>query len=317
MPQDEPMHDSTEDAVPENVIEPPCPPLGEVGDNAVAQEVEEQNMTSDEDVAETQNNSLVSVVEALLLSSESALTIDQMIGSFEASNRPERKQVRDALHSLDAQLAGRAVELREVASGWRIQVRQDYAAYIGRLWEERPPRYSRALLETLALIVYRQPISRGEIEEIRGVSLSPGIIKTLVERDWVKVVGVREAPGRPELLGTTKVFLDDFNLKSLNELPSLPEIRDPDALGEALKRLGIEPDEVEPEEEGGQPDLLTASASPGTDDASADDLEFGVDLDDDADETDAPDAKTEATLPTDESEAGEDQDLPAAQANRA
>ncbi len=317
MPQDEPMHDSTEDAVPENVIEPPCPPLGEVGDNAVAQEVEEQNMTSDEDVAETQNNSLVSVVEALLLSSESALTIDQMIGSFEASNRPERKQVRDALHSLDAQLAGRAVELREVASGWRIQVRQDYAAYIGRLWEERPPRYSRALLETLALIVYRQPISRGEIEEIRGVSLSPGIIKTLVERDWVKVVGVREAPGRPELLGTTKVFLDDFNLKSLNELPSLPEIRDPDALGEALKRLGIEPDEAEPEEEGDQPDLLTASASPGTDDASADDLEFGVDLDDDADETDAPDAKTEATLPTDESEAGEDQDLPAAQANRA
>ncbi len=317
MPQDEPMHDSTEDAVPENVIEPPCPPLGEVGDNAVAQEVEEQNMTSDEDVAETQNNSLVSVVEALLLSSESALTIDQMIGSFEASNRPERKQVRDALHSLDAQLAGRAVELREVASGWRIQVRQDYAAYIGRLWEERPPRYSRALLETLALIVYRQPISRGEIEEIRGVSLSPGIIKTLVERDWVKVVGVREAPGRPELLGTTKVFLDDFNLKSLNELPSLPEIRDPDALGEALKRLGIEPDEAEPEEEGDQPDLLTASASPGTDDASADDLEFGVDLDEDVDETDAPDAKTEATLPTDESEADEDQDLPAAQANRA
>ncbi len=317
MPQDEPMHDSTEDAVPENVIEPPCPPLGEVGDNALAQELEEQNMTSDEDVAETQNNSLVSVVEALLLSSESALTIDQMIGSFEASNRPERKQVRDALHSLDAQLAGRAVELREVASGWRIQVRQDYAAYIGRLWEERPPRYSRALLETLALIVYRQPISRGEIEEIRGVSLSPGIIKTLVERDWVKVVGVREAPGRPELLGTTKVFLDDFNLKSLNELPSLPEIRDPDALGEALKRLGIEPDEAEPEEEGGQPDLLTASASLGTDDASADDLEFGVDLDEDVDETDAPDAKTEATLPTDESEADEDQDLPAAQANRA
>ncbi len=317
MPQDEPMHDSTEDAVPENVIEPPCPPLGEVGDNALAQELEEQNMTSDEDVAETQNNSLVSVVEALLLSSESALTIDQMIGSFEASNRPERKQVRDALHSLDAQLAGRAVELREVASGWRIQVRQGYAAYIGRLWEERPPRYSRALLETLALIVYRQPISRGEIEEIRGVSLSPGIIKTLVERDWVKVVGVREAPGRPELLGTTKVFLDDFNLKSLNELPSLPEIRDPDALGEALKRLGIEPDEAEPEEEGDQPDLLTASASPGTDDASADDLEFGVDLDEDVDETDAPDAKTEATLPTDESEADEDQDLPAAQANRA
>lgn len=200
---------------------------------------------------------LVPVVEALLLSSESAVSIEQMIASFEEGQRPDKKQLRDALHALDEQLTGRAVELREVASGWRIQVRPDYSGYIGRLWEERPPRYSRALLETLALIVYRQPISRGEIEEIRGVSLSPGIIKTLLEREWVKVVGVRETPGRPELLGTTRSFLDDFNLKSLKELPSLPEMRDPDALGEALARLGVAPEEPTPEPEAEeQADLL-------------------------------------------------------------
>lgn len=214
---------------------------------------------------------LTPVVEALLLSSESALSVDQIIASFEDKQRPDKKQVRDALHALDEQLTGRAVELREVANGWRVQVRQDYSPYIGRLWEERPPRYSRALLETLALIVYRQPISRGEIEEIRGVSLSPNIIKTLMEREWVKVVGVREAPGRPELLGTTKTFLDDFNLKSLNQLPSLPELRDPDALGEALARLGIEPEPPEPEpepEEAEQADLLHHEAIDGESDAS-------------------------------------------------
>lgn len=245
---------------------------------------------------------LVLIIEALLLSSDSAISIDQMLASFEAPSRPDRKQIRDALHLLDEALTGRAVELREVATGWRVQVRQDYAPYIGRLWEERPPRYSRALLETLALIVYRQPISRGEIEEIRGVSLSQNIIKTLMERDWVKVVGVREAPGRPELLGTTKIFLDDFNLKTLSELPSLPEIRDPDALGEALARLGIAPEEELAAEEGDQADLLNAKAVVDTNEAqtsetldtTADDFEFGGDdnLDDGAESE--PDIEAEA-----------------------
>ena len=233
---------------------------------------------------------LVPVVEALLLSSESALSIDQLIASFDEAQRPDKKQLRDALHLLDEQLTGRAVELREVANGWRVQVRQDYSPYIGRLWEERPPRYSRALLETLALIVYRQPISRGEIEEIRGVSLSPNIIKTLIEREWVKVVGVREAPGRPELLGTTKTFLDDFNIKSLNQLPSLPEIRDPDALGEALERLGIAPEELPKSEDEEQPDMLLDSPDIPADEAQEEpvDMEFGTDEADlEADEGDS------------------------------
>lgn len=180
------------------------------------------------------------VIEALLLAAGGPLSIEQIQGSFPESGQPERKAVRDALKELDAELSGRAVELTEVASGWRIQVRQDFSGYVARLWEERPPRFTRALLETLALIVYRQPISRSEVEEIRGVSLSPNIIKTLMEREWVKVVGVRETPGRPELLGTTKQFLDDFNIKNLDQLPTLPEIRDLDSLGEALEKLQAE-----------------------------------------------------------------------------
>ncbi|MGB1579924.1 MAG: SMC-Scp complex subunit ScpB [Nevskiales bacterium] len=243
--------------------------------------VDEVNSPAAED-SMVDSESLPQVLEALLLSSESALTIDQLISSFGERKRPDKKQIRDALHQLDEQLTGRAVELREVANGWRVQVRQDYSPYIGRLWEERPPRYSRALLETLALIVYRQPISRGEIEEIRGVSLSPNIIKTLIEREWVKVVGVREAPGRPELLGTSKTFLDDFNIKTLNQLPSLPEIRDPDALGEALQRLGIDPEELAKEEAGDdsgdtsgeeQGDMLVKAQ------ADAPDMAFGEEVD--------------------------------------
>ncbi len=195
---------------------------------------------------------LVQVVEALLLAAGGPLSIEQIQASFGNHEQPDRKAVRDALKALDTQLSGRAVELLEVASGWRIQVRQDFAGHVARLWEERPPRFTRALLETLALIVYRQPISRGEIEEIRGVSLSPNIIKTLMEREWVKVVGVREAPGRPELLGTTKQFLDDFNLKHLDQLPSLPEIRDLDSLGEALERLQTETGNDEEDADSGE-----------------------------------------------------------------
>ena len=181
---------------------------------------------------------LAQILEALLLAADQPLSLEQLFRMFMAEGGITKKDVRAALELLGRQLDGRAVELREVASGYRLQVRADYAGWVGKLWQERPPRFSRALLETLALVCYRQPVTRGEIEEIRGVSLSPNIVKTLIERGWVREVGVKEVPGRPALLGTTPQFLDDFNLKSLDELPSLPEIKDPAQLEAALLRLG-------------------------------------------------------------------------------
>jgi segregation and condensation protein B len=181
---------------------------------------------------------LARILEALLLAADQPLSLEQLFRMFMAEGGITKKDVKAALDLLGQQLDGRAVELREVASGYRLQVRADYAEWVGKLWQERPPRFSRALLETLALVCYRQPVTRGEIEEIRGVSLSPNIVKTLIERGWVREVGVKEVPGRPALLGTTPQFLDDFNLKSLDELPALPEIKDPAQLEAALLRLG-------------------------------------------------------------------------------
>lgn len=155
-----------------------------------------------------------------------------------------KRAIKEVLESLQDDYSGRAMELKEVASGYRFQVRQDYSDYVSKLWEERPAKYSRALLETLVLIAYRQPITRGEIEAIRGVSVSSHIIKTLVERDWVRVVGHRDVPGKPAIYGSTKEFLNYFNLKSLDELPSLADIKDLDkivpelALGEATDEQG-------------------------------------------------------------------------------
>jgi len=169
------------------------------------------------------------ILEAALLAAGRPLSIDEMMGLFEGSGAvPERARVRDALAELAADWQGRGAELKEVASGYRLQVRREFSPWLGRLWAERPPRYTRALLETLALIAYRQPITRGEIEDVRGVSVSPSIIKTLLERDWIRVLGHRDVPGRPEIFGTTRAFLDSFNLKSLDELPPLSEARDLD-----------------------------------------------------------------------------------------
>ena len=184
------------------------------------------------------------IAEAVLLSADSPVTMDQLIELFGDAG-PSKADLKTALKKLGEDLDGRAVELKEVANGWRIQVRQDYSEWVAQLWEERPPRYSRALLETLAIICYRQPVTRPEIEEIRGVGLSHTIIKTLMEREWVKVIGHKEVPGRPSLLGTTKTFLDDFGLKSLEDLPSLPEIKDADTLGQALEKLQPTPEELE------------------------------------------------------------------------
>jgi segregation and condensation protein B len=181
---------------------------------------------------------LAQILEALLLAADQPLSVDALFRLFQAEGGVTKKDVKAALDVLGEQLKGRAVELREVAGGYRLQVMPEYAEWVGKLWQERPPRFSRALLETLALVCYRQPITRGEIEEIRGVSLSPTILKTLMERGWVREVGVKEVPGRPALLGTTPQFLDDFNLKSLDELPTLPEIKDPQQLEAALLRLG-------------------------------------------------------------------------------
>jgi len=178
---------------------------------------------------------LKNIVEAALLAAGGTLSLDGMQALFEEAEQPEKKQLREVLAALAEDYQGRGVEVVEVASGWRIQVRQDYSPWVSRLWAERPARYSRALMETLALIAYRQPITRGEIEDIRGVSVSSNIIRTLLEREWIRVVGQRDVPGKPSLYGTTREFLDYFNLKSLDDLPSLAEIRDLDEINRELE----------------------------------------------------------------------------------
>ncbi|MEJ2632315.1 MAG: SMC-Scp complex subunit ScpB [Acidihalobacter sp.] len=177
------------------------------------------------------NAKLKRIIEAALLAAGQPLSLDRMEQLFEGEDdTPDRRGLRAALGELAEECAERGYELREVASGYRYQVRQELSHWIGRLWEERPPRYSRAALETLALIAYRQPVTRSEIEEVRGVTVSSHIMKSLLERDWIRVVGHREVPGRPALYATTRVFLDYFNLKSLDELPPLAELKDLDKL---------------------------------------------------------------------------------------
>ena len=167
------------------------------------------------------------------------LTVAELTALFgtEEACRPASEEVQAALEDLAADCQDRGFELKQVASGYRFQVRQELAQWIGRLWQEKPQKYSRALLETLAIIAYRQPVTRGEIEEIRGVSVSSNIVKTLLEREWIRVIGHRDVPGRPAMLATTKKFLDYFNLRQLDDLPSLSEIRD---LVEIAPELGLE-----------------------------------------------------------------------------
>ncbi len=178
---------------------------------------------------------LKGIIEAALLAYGQPLGIEQLREIFEEFERPDAAQVRKALGAIADDCEGRPMELVEVASGFRLQVRKDFSVRLSRLWQERPTRYSRALLETLALIAYRQPITRGEIEDVRGVTVNPNIIRTLTERGWIRVVGHREVPGHPELLGTTRDFLDYFSLRSLDELPSLAALRDMDDVGIQLE----------------------------------------------------------------------------------
>jgi segregation and condensation protein B len=179
-------------------------------------------------------------IEATLLAAGRPVTSQQLLELFEERERPTDEQLQAALEALAVDYAERGIELVQVASGWRIQVRQRCTDIVSRLWQERPSKYSRALLETLALVAYRQPITRSEIEEIRGVSISSTIMRTLQERNWIRVVGHREVPGRPELLGTTREFLDYFGLKSLDQLPTLAELRDVETIGVQLELPGNE-----------------------------------------------------------------------------
>jgi segregation and condensation protein B len=176
------------------------------------------------------------LVEAALLAAGRSLTVNELVQVFDPLSRPSAEDLRTTLAELAAEYAGRGIELKETAAGYRIQVKRDLAAEISRLWPERPQKYSRALLETLALIAYRQPLTRAEIEAVRGVAVNPNIIKTLLERNWIRVVGHRDLPGHPELLGTTREFLDYFGLKSLDQLPPLADIK---ALSELDPQLAL------------------------------------------------------------------------------
>ncbi|OOG63368.1 SMC-Scp complex subunit ScpB [Rhodanobacter sp. B04] len=208
------------------------------------------------------------IIEAALLASNQPMTAHQLGDLFNETDEVSHSQIAMALEMLAEDCTGRGVELKEVASGFRYQVRQDVHPWISRMWTEKPSRYSRALLETLSLIAYRQPITRPEIEQIRGVVVSSNIIKTLEEREWIRVVGYRDVPGKPALFGTTRMFLDYFNLKSLDQLPPLSEIRDMEdpqlrfeqepLPARIVRDLPIDPDEditdeAEPAADGGEP----------------------------------------------------------------
>jgi len=196
------------------------------------------------------DSELKNIVEAALLVAGVPLTLDKLLSLFPEDTRPGRDELRAALDQLAAECEHRGIELQRIDQGYRFQTRQKYAEWIARLSEERPVRYSRALLETLAIIAYRQPVTRGEIEDIRGVAVSSEIIKTLLGRDWVRQVGTRDVPGRPALYGTTRGFLEHFNLKGLDELPPLAELRDVDKIAAELNlRLPVD----EPAADGAMP----------------------------------------------------------------
>jgi segregation and condensation protein B len=216
---------------------------------------------------------LKQIIEGALLAAGRPLSIDQILTLFLDEEQPGRDEIRAALQALQQECESRGVELKEVSTGFRYQVKADLAPWIARLWEEKPARYSRAAMETLALIAYRQPITRGEIEDVRGVAVSTQIIKSLLEREWVRVVGHRDVPGKPALYGTTRMFLDYFNLKSLSDLPPLAELRNiesiehefdfgdkPQAANDAEEGVKVQPIDVgETEAEASQGDLLETS----------------------------------------------------------
>jgi segregation and condensation protein B len=211
---------------------------------------------------------LKNVIEAALFAAGRALTVADLAQLFDEAERPSPAELRALLASLSEEFGGRPLELKETGAGFRVQVRREFAPTIARLWPERPQRYSRALLETLALIAYRQPITRAEIEAVRGVAVNPNIIKTLLERQWIRVVGHRDLPGRPELLGSTREFLDYFGLTSLDELPPLQQLR---SLSDLDPQLNLPVSGEAP------PEPPAEAAEPfDSDDDAADELEFSA-----------------------------------------
>jgi segregation and condensation protein B len=229
------------------------------------------------------------VIEAALLAAGRPLASDELVTLFDERDGSNADEVRAAIEALRSEYETRGLELVEVASGYRIQIRASVAQPVSRLWQERPTKYSRALLETLALVAYRQPITRGEIEQIRGVTVNPNIIKTLLERSWIRVVGHRDVPGKPELLGTTRDFLDYFSLQKLDDLPTLAQLKELEDLRVQLSLPGADP-VLEADSVGGDSAAAADSASeaasddsvsddpaadePATDEAGADDDEL-------------------------------------------
>lgn len=195
------------------------------------------------------NAKLQAIIEAVLLSADRPLTADQISKLFDQEDQPDTKTIREQISAMQESLSERSFAILDLASGYRLQVKQDYAHWVGKLFEEKPPRYSRATLETLAIIAYRQPVTRADIEDIRGVAVSSQLVRTLLEREWIKVVGHKEVPGRPALYATTKEFLDYFNLKKLDDLPDLQEITDLEQLTDQLtEQLPLEVEATDEDE---------------------------------------------------------------------
>lgn len=208
-----------------------------------------------------EEHNIKQILEAAILAADSPLDRDALLMLLDEDDKPDQQTLERLLNELADDYAERGVQLREVGSGFRFQVRTDLGPWVSRLWAERAPRYSRAIMETLALIAYRQPVTRGEIEEVRGVSVGTQIIRTLQERGWVRIVGHRDVPGRPAMFATTKQFLDYFNLGSLDELPALSEIKDLDKLNEELE---LEDDEKEQEQAAAEATADAGASAPAT-----------------------------------------------------
>jgi len=239
------------------------------------------------------NEKLKPIVEGLIFAADEPMSIKDLFAIFTENESIEKVQIKEVLDELKSDYEGKGLELKEVGNGFRFQVREEHAEWVAKLWQERPARYSRASLETLALIAYRQPITRAEIEDVRGVSVSSNIIKALVEREWVRVVGHRDVPGKPALYSTTKEFLDYFNLKSLEDLPPLSELKDIDSINEQLN-LNPETEEktASEEKDTSMDDLDTV------DDLDVSELADVVKLDDSSEseeQLDSPDVKEALT----------------------